>query len=152
MTAIPDSYFPLLAQIESGGNPYAKAATSSASGLYQMLRSIWIGEGGAWGTDINKAFGGLRPLPNEQTTRIKTFTAKNVAYLVHCCIPINSATLYAAHFLGCATAARVLAATDDARADILAGKAATVANRSVLERKTVGQFKDWLFRKTKVTP
>jgi hypothetical protein len=46
---MPDDYWPLLAQIESGGRPYIKARTSSGSGLYQFVRSTWQGEGGTWG-------------------------------------------------------------------------------------------------------
>lgn len=149
---ISDTYWPLLAQIESSNNPYAKAATSSASGLYQLLHSVWLGEGGQWGSDLSKAFGGLMPSRDEQTARVKTMTAKNVAYLQHAGVPITNATLYAAHFLGVGTAARVLAAPDTARADLLAGSAATAANLSVLSHKTVGQFKSWLASKTGVKP
>lgn len=152
MTTIPDSYWPLLAKIESGDNPTAKAATSSASGLYQLLRSVWLGEGGQWGSDSTKAFGGLTPSRDEQTARAKTMTAKNVAYLTGAKVRINNATLYAAHFLGVGTATRVLAASDSARADLLAGGAATAANPSILNRKTVGEFKAWLKAKTGVAP
>lgn len=152
MTKIPDSYWPLLAQIESSNNPNAKAATSSASGLYQFTRSTWIGEGGAWGADMTKPFGGLHPTADEQTARAKTLTAKNVAYLAKAGIAINNATLYAAHFFGPMIAARVLAAAGDARADVLAGSAATAANPSILARKTVTQFGTWLAAKTGVKP
>lgn len=36
--SIPDDW-PMLAKIESGDNPMAKAQTSSASGLYQFIRA-----------------------------------------------------------------------------------------------------------------
>lgn len=150
MTPIPDSYWPLLAQIESSNNPLAKAASSSASGLYQFTRSTWLGEGGHWGGYADKAFGGLTPSPDEQTARAKTFTAKNAAYLAHAEIPINNATLYAAHFFGPVVAARVIGAARNMRADVLAGSAATAANPSILQRKTVGQFLTWLGGKTGV--
>jgi len=148
LAGIPDDYWGKLSKIESGDRPYVKAATSSASGLYQFLETTWRGEGGQWGDNPNDAFGGLRPHPDEQLARVKTFTAKNAAYLSAKGVIITPATLYAAHFLGSVTAARVLYAADDARADVLAGPAATRANRSILERKTVGQFKAWLERKT----
>ncbi|RYY14016.1 MAG: hypothetical protein EON55_09210 [Alphaproteobacteria bacterium] len=63
---IPEDYWPMLAKIESGNNPLAKAPTSTGSGLYQFLRATWRGEGGTWGTDMSKPFGGLKPTADEQ--------------------------------------------------------------------------------------
>lgn len=148
MTALPDDYWPLLAKIESGGRPYVKAATSSASGLYQFIKATWIGEGGAWGDDPALAFGGLRPSIEEQTERAKSFTAKNARVLIRAGVPINKASLYAAHFLGAGTAVKLLARPDRESAEALAGPAATKANPSILQGKTVRDFKDWLKRKT----
>lgn len=145
---IPPGYFDVLARIESGNRPYIKAPTSSGSGLYQFIRSTWIGEGGAWGSDASQAFGGLRPSPEEQTARVRSFTLKNLGYLKDQGIPITSASLYAAHFFGAGTAAKVLKSPDRAMADQLAGPAATNANPSILRGKTVGEFKAWLKRKT----
>lgn len=147
-TSIPDDYWPMLSKIESGNRPYVKAKTSSASGLYQFIKSTWIGEGGKWGADTSKAFGGLTPPESEQTARAKTFTEKNVATLKAKGIPINKASLYAAHFFGAGTAAKVIAADVNARADQIAGAAATEANPSILKGKTVGQFLTWLHGKT----
>jgi hypothetical protein len=145
---MPDDYWPLLAQIESGGRPYIKARTSSGSGLYQFVRSTWQGEGGTWGPDMSLAFGGLKPSIEEQLQRAQSFTAKNANYLRSKGIPINKASLYAAHFFGPVTAAKVIAADVNQRADWLAGPSATSANRSILEGKTVGQFLTWLHGKT----
>lgn len=145
---IPDDYWPMLAKIESANRPYVKAPTSSASGLYQFIKSTWIGEGGSWGSDANAAFGGLTPLPEEQTARAKTFTEKNVAILKSKGIPINKASLYAAHFFGAGMAAKVIGSDTNARADLIAGAAATNANPSILKGKTVGQFLTWLHDKT----
>lgn len=145
---IPADYWPLLAKIESGNRPYVKAPTSSGSGLYQFIKSTWIGEGGQWGGDPSQAFGGLRPSVEEQTQRAKTFTAKNVAILRAKGIPINKASLYAAHFFGAGMAALVIGADVTARADLIAGAAATNANPSILKGKTVGQFLSWLHGKT----
>lgn len=145
---IPESYWPMLSRIESGDRPFAKASTSSASGLYQFIRGTWIGEGGQWGTNSALAFGGLQPSPAEQLARAKTFTAKNAAYLRKKGIPINRASLYAAHFFGPLTAAEVIGADVKARADHIAGTAATKANPSILKGKTVGEFLSWLHKKT----
>ncbi|MFM6951273.1 MAG: hypothetical protein ACKOW1_09665 [Novosphingobium sp.] len=146
--ALPADYFPLLAQIESGNQPYIKASSSSASGLYQFVKSTWEAEGGVWGTDMTKAFGGLRPSREEQLARAKTFTGKNAVYLRRKTIPINKASLYAAHFLGAVTAAKVIGADPAASAEALAGPAATAANPTILRGKTVGQFLTWLHGKT----
>lgn len=145
---IPDDYWPMLSKIESGDRPYIKAASSSASGLYQFIRATWIGEGGKWGSDMSQAFGGLKPPVDEQLTRAKTFTRKNAAVLCGKGIPINKASLYAAHFFGPSTAAKVIAADVETRADEIAGVAATKANPSILRGKTVGQFLTWLHKKT----
>lgn len=146
--ALPAGYFPMLAEIESGNRPYIKASSSSASGLYQFIRSTWEAEGGVWGTDMSKAFGGLRPPEPEQLARAKTFTGKNAVYLRRKGIPINKASLYAAHFLGAVTAARVIGADPADSAEALAGPAATNANPTILRGKTVGQFLTWLHGKT----
>lgn len=161
--AIPEDYYPMLSRIESADRLHVQAATSSASGLYQFIASTWVGEGGAWGRDakgkliLRPAFGGLRPSAAEQLTRAKTFTAKNAAHLRKHGVPINRASLYAAHFLGKVTAAAVLEADPKADAAVLAGAAATKANRSILMRQkpdktwrnaTVGEFLTWLHAKT----
>jgi peptidoglycan hydrolase-like protein with peptidoglycan-binding domain len=155
-TQIPDSYWPMLSKIESGDRPYIQAASSSASGLYQFIRSTWEGEGGKWGPTLRPAFGGLKPSPEEQLARAKTFTAKNAAYLAKHGIPINRASLYAAHFFGPVTAAAVIGADVKADASAIAGPGATKANPSILTRvddgkrrgATVGEFLTWLHGKT----
>lgn len=147
-SGIPDDYWPMLSKIESADRPYIKAESSSASGLYQFIRATWIGEGGKWGSDMDQAFGGLRPSVEEQLMRAKTFTEKNAAVLRSKGIPINKASLYAAHFFGAGMAAKVIGADTNARADLIAGEAATNANPSILKGKTVGQFLSWLNKKT----
>lgn len=146
---IPDDYWPMLAKIESGNNSMAFAwPRSSASGLYQFIRSTWIGEGGTWGSDMSKPFGGLKPSIAEQNERARTFTQKNAVALLRAGIPINNASLYAAHFAGVGTAARLIGADVKASAEAIAGAAATKANPTILRGKTVGDFLSWLHRKT----
>ena len=145
---IPEDYWSMLEKIESANRPYIKAPSSSGSGLYQFLKATWIGEGGKWGNNPTLAFGGLKPSPDEQTQRAKTFTAKNVAILRTKGIPINKASLYAAHFFGAGMAAQVIKADVTARADYIAGPGPTAANKSILQGKTVGQFLSWLHVKT----
>lgn len=145
---IPADYWPLLAHIESNNRPYIKASTSSGSGLYQFLKATWIGEGGKWGNDSTKAFGGLFPSADEQLRIAKSFTAKNVPAIRKAGLAINKANLYAAHFFGVGTAVKVISADVKARADLIAGPDATNANSSILRGKTVGQFLTWLHGKT----
>ncbi len=146
--SIPDDYWPMLSKIESNDRPYVKAQSSSASGLYQFIRATWIGEGGRWGPDMALAFGGLKPSVEEQLARAKTFTEKNASALRAKGIPINKASLYAAHFLGAGMAVKIIGADVNARADLIAGAAATNANPSILKGKTVAQFLTWLHGKT----
>jgi len=150
---IPEGYFEMLARIESGNRPFVQAPTSSASGLYQFIRSTWIGEGGKWGPTLRPAFGGLRPSVEEQRQRARSFTMKNVASLRNAGVSINSATLYAAHFLGAGTAIRMLRADPGASAAAIAAASAAKANPSNLGGgRTVANFRQWLERKTGVRP
>ena len=150
---IPDSYWPMLAKIESGNRPYVKAPTSSASGLYQFIKSTWETEGGRWGPNMALPFGGLMPSEAEQTARAKTFTAKNADYLAKLGIPINRATLYAAHFLGVAGAARILRASLTSPLRDVTAANQRKANPSILGGdQTVADFRDWLKAKTGDAP
>lgn len=148
-TTIPDDYWPMLSKIESGDRPYIKASTSSASGLYQFIRSTWLAEGGSWGSDLSKAFGGMTPSPEEQLKRAKSFTQKNADALAKAGIPVNRASLYAAHFLGVGTAIKALEGGVKDRIDAHVGDPAINANPSILGGgKTVADFLTWLHKKT----
>jgi len=148
-STIPDDYWPMLSKIESGDRPYIKASTSSASGLYQFIRSTWIGEGGQWGADNSKAFGGLRPTEGEQLARVKTFTEKNAKALQAAGIGLNKASLYAAHFLGVGTAIKAINGDVTKPVANYVSDDAVRANPSILGGgKTVGDFLTWLHKKT----
>ena len=148
-TSIPDSYWPMLSKIESNDRPYVKASTSSASGLYQFIKSTWIEEGGAWGDNPSLAFGGLKPSEAEQLQRAKTFTEKNAKALQAAGIGLNRASLYAAHFLGVGTAIKAINGDVNKPVANYVSDAAVRANPSILGGgKTVGDFLTWLHRKT----
>lgn len=154
ISAIPADYWPCC--------PRSRAATSFSSkrqhrpppAFISSFRSTWLGEGGAWGMNAagkyldRPAFGGLKPSAEEQLERATTFTARNAAYLKSQGIPVNKASLYAAHFFGAGMASKVIGADVSARADLIAGPAATEANKSILKNRTVGQFLTWLHSKT----
>ena len=147
-STIPDDYWPMLANIESGGRPYIKATTSSASGLYQFIKATWLGEGGQWGADNSKAFGGLKPTEGEQLQRVKTFTEKNAKALQAAGIGLNKASLYASHFLGVGTAIKAINGEVDKPVANYVSSDAVRANPSILGGgKTVGDFLSWLHKK-----
>src|SRR5690606_29158647 len=135
-----NDYFDRLAQVESGNRPYIKASTSSASGLFQFIKSTWTSLGGSWGSDSSKAFGGLRPSEAEQRQRINTFTQQNANILARAGIPLTGANLYAAHFLGAGTAKTILGAPDSASVSGLVGSNVVSAN-PFLRGMDVGDFK-----------
>lgn len=147
---LPDGYLDLLSRIESGDRPYVKAATSSASGYYQFIKPTWIREGGAWGPNKGRAFGGLRPTKAEQDRRATTFTLKNVRALIKAGIPVNRASLYACHFLGAGTAIDALrpGISTGTCMETLVDADAVAANKSILQGKTLAQFLTWLHKKT----
>lgn len=147
---LPDGYLGMLATIESGNRPYVQAASSTASGLFQFIRKTWIGEGGKWGPTTRPAFGGLRPSVEEQRQRATSFTLTNAHALVKAGVPVNRASLYAAHFLGAGTAVDALrpGIPTTTRMDTLVDADAVTANPSILKDKTLADFLTWLFRKT----
>ena len=59
------------------------------------------------------------PSREEQIARAKTFTARTSRVLKAKGIPINKASLYAAHFFGAGMAAQVIGADVNARADLI---------------------------------
>ncbi len=150
VATLPEGYLEMLATIESGNRPYVRAASSSASGLFQFIRSTWQGEGGKWGPTTRPAFGGLRPSVEEQRQRATSFTLKNAHALAKAGIPVNRASLYAAHFLGAGTAVDALlpGVATSTRMDALVDAGAVTANPSILKDKTLADFLTWLHRKT----
>lgn len=148
--ALPAGYLDLLATIESGNRPYVQADSSSASGLFQFIKSTWIGEGGKWGPTTRPAFGGLRPTVEEQRQRATTFTLTNARALTGAGIPVNRASLYAAHFLGAPTALDALrpGVPTTTRMDALVDADAVKANPRILKDKTLADFLTWLHKKT----
>jgi len=147
--SISDTYYALLAKIESNNRPQVKASTSSASGLYQFVKSTAQSLGLPWGNDPTKAFGGASVSVDQQNTAIKKLTTQNATYLDKLGIAINNATLYAAHFLGVGTAGKLLKADPNSSAAAIAGPAAVSANPTIFTPGlTVQGFFDWLKKKT----
>lgn len=151
MVSIPDGYLKLIERIESNGQIHVKNPTTSASGLFQFIESTWKGYGGKWGTNPNKAFGGLFPDRTEQESRFKAFTLDNAKALQKNGIAINSATLYAAHFLGWPGAVKILKAPNQTPIEQVTTPGQRKHNPSILKSR-VQDFKAWLARKTGEQP
>lgn len=147
MTNVPSDYYNLLARIESANNPNARASSSTASGLYQFTRATWEGLGGTWGNQSGRAFGGQRVPVSQQREFAERLTTQNAATLSRDGIPINNATLYAAHFLGVTGARKILGADAATPIEEVTSADQRRANPTIL-KGTVGDFFNWLKRKT----
>lgn len=138
MGSIPSNYYTMLAGIESSNDPYAQAGTSSASGLYQFTKGTWKQLGYDWSNVFNVA---------DQQSAIQKLTSQNATTLSNAGIPIDNASLYAAHFLGAGTATTVLGASDSSSlASLVSPK--VISSNSFLSGMNVGDFKNWLATKT----
>ncbi|WP_261936241.1 lysozyme family protein [Sphingomonas bisphenolicum] len=156
-TGVDFSYLLGQAKIESSLNPTARAATSSATGLYQFIDQSWLAVvdkhgseyGLGWASDAIQQSGGryyvadpdlrkqildLRKHPETASVMAAEHAADNKAYLESKlgreAQPVD---LYLAHFLGVGGASKFLAVHDrapDATAASLFPSAAR-ANRSI---------------------
>lgn len=157
-TGMDFSYLLGQAKIESSLNPTAKAATSSATGLYQFIDQSWLAVvhdhgaqyGLGWAADaISQGSNGryyvadpevrqqildLRKHPETASVMAAEHAADNKAYLEsRLGRQAESVDLYLAHFLGVGGAAKFLRAHDqspDATAASMFPSAAS-ANRSI---------------------
>jgi hypothetical protein len=161
-TGVNFDYLLAQAQSESGLNPSAKAASSSAAGLYQFIDQSWLGvlkqhgtehgygwaagrinwSHGKWRIDdpaAARAIFALRNDPDASALMAGEFASDNAAGLTAALgrTP-GSADLYFAHFLGLKGASRFLKAAD-AYPDAAAASAfprEAAANRSIFFRKS----------------
>ncbi|HEX7853617.1 MAG TPA: transglycosylase SLT domain-containing protein [Sphingobium sp.] len=157
-TGVDFSYLMGQAQIESAMNPNAKAAGSSATGLYQFLDQSWLAvmnnhgaeHGMAWAADaIKQGSNGryyvadpnmrqqildLRKHPETASVMAAEFASDNRAYLEsRTGRPAESVDLYLAHFLGAGGAAKFLnvAASNPDASGAALFPAAARANHSI---------------------
>ncbi len=161
-TGVDFSYLLGQAKIESSLNPTARAATSSATGLYQFIDQSWLAVvnkhgseyGLGWAADAIKQSGGryyvadpdlrqqildLRKHPETASVMAAEHAADNKAYLEsrlgRDAQPVD---LYLAHFLGVGGAAKFLSAHDGNPGATAASlfPAAARANRSIFYDKS----------------
>ena len=139
-SGIGPDYYASIRAAESGGNDTAKNPNSTATGRYQFIQSTWDGlrtKHPELGLTANG-----RLDPEQQERAIRAFTEDNARVLVRAGVAVTNGTLYAAHFLGAGTAAKVLRAGLDQAMSSLVGASVMAANK-FLNGKTVGDFIAW---------
>ena len=104
------------ASAESSLNPRAKARTSDATGLFQFTKPTWLSivkryghEAGIYPTQAEKSLLALRVDPSVASMMAGFLANENRAHLEQCLgRPVSDQEVYVAHFMGAASAARML--------------------------------------------
>lgn len=126
-----------IAKIESGLNPAARAATSSAGGLFQFI------DGTAAQYGLTDKFD-----PQANADAGARLTRDNIAGLRGSLGRDPSpGEVYLAHFSGLGVAEKLAAADPDTPTSEIFSPAAIRANRSILAGKTAGDVRAWADRK-----
>lgn len=116
MTGVDPKLMAIMAAIESGFNWQVKAGTSSATGLFQFIKSTW--------QTMLKKYGGKYGIPmNTQPTDPRAsalmgaeFIKENAAALKGVKGQLTDTDLYLAHFLGAGGAKKLLSANPNSNA------------------------------------
>lgn len=151
---VSDEELNAIIQIESAGNPRAKAATSTALGLGQFLNATWLAVVQKHRPDLMSGRSraqilALRTDPSIAVELLARFTEDNRRAIGIDCAPGD---LYLAHFLGVSDARDLFRAAPGTPVARLVSSAAIAANRSILENKTAGQVRAWAARKMAKKP
>ena len=145
---ISDDQLNRIVQIESAGNPNAKAPTSSAAGLGQFITGTWLGvvqkhKPGLFRTNTREQIIAMRvgaATAALQIEMLARFTEDNAAMLG---AGFTDGDLYLAHFLGISDARKLFRAPPGDLASNHVAAGAVAANRSILAGKTCGQVRAW---------
>ncbi len=143
---ISDETLNRIITIESGGNPKAKAQTSSATGLGQFLNTTWMVMVQRYRPEwiqkkTKQEVLDLRLDASKSIEMLARFTEENAR-----AIPGSKdadGDLYLAHFSGVAVAKKLFLATPETPCESIYSGAAINANRSILEGKTCGEVRAW---------
>lgn len=149
-TGVDFTYLMQQAKAESSFDPNAKSKSSSASGLYQFIKSTWLDmvdrHGEKYGIDTDgmskSEILDLRYDPEVASHMAAEFAAENQDYLERTWGgDVGSTELYFAHFMGAGGAASFLKAKDEnplrVAADVF--PRAANANRNVFYDKDTGK-------------
>lgn len=141
---ISDETLNRIIQIESAGNPTAKAGTSSAAGLGQFILGTWnatvklhrpdLFTGGAAPSRVGMATAAL------QLEILARFTEDNARALG---AGFTDGDLYLAHFLGLGDARKLFRAPPGDLASAHVSENAVKANPSILSGKTCAHVRTW---------
>lgn len=146
---VSDETLNCIIQIESGGNPNAKAATSSALGLGQFLNQTWLNTIEKFRPDLleqrttNEVLE-LRRKASISIEMLARFTEDNLLMLGG---TATGGDLYLAHFLGAGDAKKLLHAKPDTPVQLLVSHAVIAANRSIMDGKLAFQVRAWAARR-----
>jgi hypothetical protein len=130
-----------IARAESGLDPNAKAKSSTASGLFQILNSTWSGNKGAPGKQFN-ADENIRvgtDIISQNVNSLKKFLGRDP----------SPKEVYAAHYFGATGAQKFLTAAPDTPAKQLFSEKVLAANPN-LQGKTAAQISAQLEGKLKI--
>jgi len=146
---ISDETLSRIIQIESGGNPKAKAPTSSAGGLGQFVDMTWLGVVHKHATRVSDTktpsqILALKYDPAFAIEMLARFTEDNAKALGS---GWTEGDLYLAHFAGVGTALKLLSARPSTAVSSIMSQAAIAANRSILAGKTCGEVRNWAMGK-----
>lgn len=152
-STISDDTLNRIIQIESAGNPNAKAGTSSATGLGQQINATWLNLVNAyhkewWNGRTKDQVLALRKNPSLNIEMLARLTEENARAVG----TTNGGDLYLAHFLGPADAKDLFRANENTPVSKLVSQAVIRANRSIMEGKTAGQVRAWAQRKMSQPP
>lgn len=142
-----------IVSVESGGDPNARARTSSALGLGQFTKSTWLDvikrnrPDLAAGKSDNELLE-MRRNPALSREMIARYAEENREALKNAGVRTDDGALYLAHFLGAGDAIKVLSAPPDTPVSALVRKASIDANSSIFQRNpTAGDIQRWAERK-----
>lgn len=141
---VSDETLNRIIQIESAGNPEAKAGTSSAAGLGQFILGTWNATVKQHRPDLFK--NGAAPArvgvatAAFQLEMLARFTEDNARALG---AGFTDGDLYLAHFLGLGDARKLFKAPPGDAATSYVSPAAVTANKSILSGKTCAQVRAW---------
>jgi hypothetical protein len=139
--------------IESGGDPRAKAKTSSATGLGQFTQGTWMKMIETYRPELLEGRNRqqvleLRTDPELSIEMTGNLARENANYLESRGVPVNENSLYLSHFLGAGDAAKVLKAAPDTPISELVKETSIAANQNILGGdKTASDITRWASNK-----
>lgn len=147
--SISDETLSRIIQIESNGDPEARARTSTATGLGQFLTTTWMATVREHRPDL------LEGRTQAQVLALRTDSVISIEMLARHTEDnarilgpgYTDGDIYLAHFSGVGVARKLMRAPTTDPVSKYYSQRAIAANRSILEGKTVGQVRGWAARK-----